>query len=77
MAEGNHTVVRVNGCGIIPPEVFFDECDRRGLLVWQDFSRTSVDTRYAKHLLRDDPKCWGTIPCRRGVTVAQHEGLHP
>ena len=63
MAEGNHAVVRVNGCGIIPPDVFFDECDRRGLLVWQDFSRTSVDTKYAKHLLRDEPKCWGTIPC--------------
>ena len=63
MAEGNHTVVRVNGCGLMPPEVFFDECDRRGLLVWQDFSRTSVETKYAKHLVRDDPKCWPTVPC--------------
>ena len=42
MAEGNHTIVRVNGCGIMPPDVFFDECDKRGLLVWQDFSRTSI-----------------------------------
>ena len=41
MAEGNETVVRVNGCGIMPPEVFFDACDRNGLLVWEDFSRTS------------------------------------
>ena len=24
MAEGNQTVVRVNGCGIVPPDVFFD-----------------------------------------------------
>jgi hypothetical protein len=44
MAEGNHTVVRVNGCGIMPPEVFFDACDRNGLLVWEDFSRTSSGT---------------------------------
>ncbi len=42
MAEGNHTIVRVNGCGIVPPDVFFDACDRYGLLVWQDLSRTSV-----------------------------------
>jgi hypothetical protein len=51
MAEGNETVVRVNGCGIMPPDVFFDACDRNGLLVWEDFSRTSpfmvgeVDTK--------------------------------
>jgi hypothetical protein len=41
MAEGNQTVVRINGCGIMPPDVFFDACDRNGLLVWEDFSRTS------------------------------------
>jgi exo-1,4-beta-D-glucosaminidase len=63
MAEGNHTVVRVNGCGIIAPEVFYDECDRRGLLVWQDFSRTSIDTRFAKRYVAEEPNCWGTIPC--------------
>lgn len=43
MAEGNHTVVRVNGCGIMPPDAFFDACDRSGLLVWQDFASTSPD----------------------------------
>ena len=43
MAEGNHSVVRVNGCGIMPPEVFFDACDRNGLLVWEDFASTSND----------------------------------
>lgn len=63
MANGNHTCVRVNGCGIIPPEVFWDECDKQGLLVWQDFSRTSIDSSYAKHLVREDPNCWGTVPC--------------
>jgi exo-1,4-beta-D-glucosaminidase len=42
MAEGNATVVRVNGCNIMPPDVFFDACDEYGLLVWQDLSRTSA-----------------------------------
>ena len=46
MAEGNHTIVRVNGCGIVPPDVFFDACDRYGLLVWQDLSRTSVQVHW-------------------------------
>lgn len=63
MANGSHTCVRVNGCGIIPPEVFFDECDKQGLLVWQDFSRTSIETRYAKHAVREDPNCWPTVHC--------------
>jgi exo-1,4-beta-D-glucosaminidase len=42
MAEGNATIVRVNGCNIMPPDVFFDACDEYGLLVWQDLSRTSA-----------------------------------
>jgi exo-1,4-beta-D-glucosaminidase len=41
MAEGNHTVTRICGVGIIPPDAFFDEADRRGLLVWQDLARSS------------------------------------
>ena len=59
MAEGNHTVVRVNGCGIVAPEVFYDECDRRGLLVWQDLSRTSITGTYRK----DGKKDWCPVDC--------------
>lgn len=44
MAEGNDSIVRINGCGIIPPDVFFDACDREGLLVWLDLARTSAAT---------------------------------
>lgn len=66
MAEGNHTVVRVNGCGIVPPDVFFDECDRRGLLVWQDFSRTSIASDARKDKLRsNDP-----LPCDAALLLA-------
>lgn len=30
-------VLRVWGGGIVPEDAFYDECDRRGILVWQDF----------------------------------------
>jgi hypothetical protein len=63
MAEGNATAVRINGCSIMPPDVFFDECDRRGLLVWQDMSRTSVSPDFRKDKLhsRRPPSCDSTI----------------
>lgn len=63
MAQGNATLVRVNGCGIMPPEVFFDECDKYGLLVWEDFSRTSISPQYRKDKLksRRPPACDPTI----------------
>jgi hypothetical protein len=59
MAEGNHTIVRVNGCGIVPPDAFFDACDRYGLLVWEDLSRTSVTGACRKDGLRtwNPPHC--------------------
>ena len=47
MAAGNHTVVRVNGCGIVPPDVFFDTCDRLGVMVWEDLMRTSIESQYS------------------------------
>ncbi len=36
-AEGNMTVLRVWGGGVYESEAFYRACDRRGLLVWQDF----------------------------------------
>jgi len=60
MAEGNHTIVRVNGCGIVPPDVFFTECDRRGLLVWQDLARTSIQ---GFKFRKDGKDGWGPVDC--------------
>ncbi len=35
--HGNMNVLRVWGEGVIPPDEFYEECDRRGILIWQDF----------------------------------------
>lgn len=48
MTEGNHTVVRVWGGGVVLPDVFYEEADRRGLLVWQDLARGSFEAGWGK-----------------------------
>jgi len=37
----NMNVLRVNGCGILEKEFFYDICDELGLLIWQDFPLSS------------------------------------
>lgn len=71
MAEGNATLVRVNGCSIMPPDVFFDACDKHGLLVWEDFSRTSVSPNFRKDGIksRRPPACDSTIYMNNMVDV--------
>jgi beta-mannosidase len=36
-AEANFNTLRVWGGGIVNGEAFFDRCDQRGIVVWQDF----------------------------------------
>ena len=35
--QGRMNILRIWGEGHIPPQQFYDECDRRGILIWQDF----------------------------------------
>ncbi|CAF3486108.1 unnamed protein product [Fusarium graminearum] len=35
--EGNQSMIRVWGGGIVEDDMFYDICDREGILVWQDF----------------------------------------
>lgn len=35
--HGRMNVMRIWAEGHIPPKEFYDECDRRGILIWQDF----------------------------------------
>jgi len=79
MAEGNATAVRVNGCSIMPPDVFFDECDKYGLMIWQDLSRTSVnpDTRKDGLKSRRPPACDSTIYMDNMIDCISRMRGHP
>lgn len=41
LAECNVNMVRVWGGGLIESEIFYDLCDRYGIMVWQDFIQSS------------------------------------
>ena len=68
MAEGNHTIVRVNGCGIVPPGGLLRRL-RPPRPVGLAGPLADLD-----HGVRDDAK--PACPLRSGGLSRQHEGLH-
>ncbi len=46
-------MIRINGCSIFEPPVFYEACDRAGILIWHDLMLT--DITYPDH---DEPFCW-------------------
>ncbi len=37
LEHGRMNVLRIWGEGHVPPQEFYDQCDQRGILIWQDF----------------------------------------
>lgn len=37
MEAANFNIIRVWGGGYYPDDVFYEECDKRGIMIWQDF----------------------------------------
>ena len=37
----NINLVRINGCGLIEKDIFYDLCDQHGIMIWQDFIQSS------------------------------------
>lgn len=46
-ANAHCNILRVNGVGLLEKEVFYDLCDRLGIMVWQEFIQSSsgIDNR--------------------------------
>jgi beta-mannosidase len=67
--EAHFTMLRVWGGGIYETEDFYDVCDERGILVWQDFP-------FACAAYPEEEPLWGEVEAEARENVARLSG-HP
>jgi len=75
--QSNFNLIRCWGGAVTPPDEFYDLCDERGLMVWQEFplagARYENDPHYLEILiLRADPALSGEV--RLTVTATDNGG---
>ena len=64
-AEANFTALRIWGGGRYEPDAFYDECDRRGILVWHDFMSACAPLPYGWADFADVFRAEATYQVRR------------
>lgn len=53
LAEGaNFNILRIWGGGFVMPDSFYDSCDRRGIMIWQEFPLSCANYRGTEAYLR-------------------------
>jgi len=52
--HGNMNLLRIWGEGVLPPQSFYEECDRRGICLWQDFMFGYYDHATGDHEFREN-----------------------
>ncbi|MBC7368241.1 MAG: hypothetical protein H7343_15750 [Undibacterium sp.] len=66
-------IVRLNGCGVLGKECFYDMCDEYGLMVWQDFTLSSS---YIDNSPPDEPEVIRALVWQAESIIARRQH-HP
>jgi beta-mannosidase len=73
--HGNMNMLRIWGEGELPPQWFYDECDRRGICIWQDFMFGYYDHREGDTEFLDNCRAEIEQTIRRAAKSSLHPAL--